>query len=637
MTSIGSLNTLSIKTGMGGLVSGMDIDELVKNLSATGRQKIVKEQQKVQSLEWKQSAYRTVTNALAEFQKSYLDLLSSTNFRSQSFFNTTKATASSNAVSILPTKTAMTGDLTIDYISQLATAQKISGNLPASKTLTGRIPSEASGSLSGNDIDNLLSALEGKSIGLNLDGRLRTITFDSEFVSNVNADKTAQGLEAALQQAADKAFGIAGPGERIINLSLNGDELSFGANGSQLTVQAIGGDIDTLAALGLNNGQSNRLSLYTSLVSTSLATDLDPGVESFKFTINGENFEFDKSKALTDIIREINNNGKAGVTIAYSSVSDTFSITSKVTGSGDNIVIAENEGNLMSALGLAGHNAGNTYGKNAILSVNGQEIVRSDNVFNLDGLSVELNETTGSAIKISVKEDSSVLKEPIEKFIEDYNALIDLISGLISERPDSKYPPLSEEQKAEMTEKQIEQWESKAKVGMLASDPILRKILGDMRIAMGSAGKDGGIRLTDLGITTGDYSDNGKLKIVDESKFLEGLKTKGSQIADMFSTAETGIAQRINSVIEGAVKKTGPEKERGTLIMRAGLEKTTSEKENSISKMIEDTNKRIAALQKRLMGDEQRYWAQFTAMETALSRFNVQSTMLMQFSSNGQY
>lgn len=71
--------------------------------------------------------------------------------------------------------------------------------------------------------------------------------------------------------------------------------------------------------------------------------------------------------------------------------------------------------------------------------------------------------------------------------------------------------------------------------------------------------------------------------------------------------------------------------------MRAGLEKTTSEKENSISKMIEDTNKRIAALQKRLMGDEQRYWAQFTAMETALSRFNVQSTMLMQFSSNGQY
>ena len=233
-----------------------------------------------------------------------------------------------------------------------------------------------------------------------------------------------------------------------------------------------------------------------------------------------------------------------------------------------------------------------------------------------------------------MEEDSSALREPIEKFIEDYNALIDLIGGLVSEKADSKYPPLSEEQKADMTEKQIEQWEAKAKVGTLANDSILRSILSNLRSAMGSAGKEGGLRLADLGITSGDYSANGRLKINDENKFLEALKTKGDQIAQMFNTAETGIAHRINGVIEANIKRSGSENEMGRLIIQAGLEKTTSETQNSITKMIEDANKKIASLQKRLAGEEQRHWARFTAMETALNRLNAQSLMLMNFSSN---
>ncbi|MFA5636747.1 MAG: flagellar cap protein FliD N-terminal domain-containing protein, partial [Anaerovoracaceae bacterium] len=100
MTTISSLSSLTAKTGIGGLVSGMDIDDLVKSLTATSRQKILLQQQKVQKLEWKQTAYRSVTTALSEFQSSYLDVLSSTNFRSTSFFNTVKAASSSPEVSV---------------------------------------------------------------------------------------------------------------------------------------------------------------------------------------------------------------------------------------------------------------------------------------------------------------------------------------------------------------------------------------------------------------------------------------------------------------------------------------------------------------------------------------------------------
>ncbi|MGI6728230.1 MAG: hypothetical protein ACOX4P_06755 [Anaerovoracaceae bacterium] len=50
MSTIDSLSSLSAKTGIGGLVSGMDIDELVKSLTATSRNKVTKQQQKVQKL-----------------------------------------------------------------------------------------------------------------------------------------------------------------------------------------------------------------------------------------------------------------------------------------------------------------------------------------------------------------------------------------------------------------------------------------------------------------------------------------------------------------------------------------------------------------------------------------------------------
>jgi flagellar hook-associated protein 2 len=184
MTTINSLTSLTAKTGIGGLVSGMDIDELVQGLTAASRQKILKQQQTVQKLQWKQQAYRSVIKALSEFQSSYLDVLSPTNFRSASFFNTVKATSSSSAVSVITTPSATAGTITINSIRQLATSQKITGTQPASKALSGTLQSETPGTLTETGIANLASSLAGKSISLNLDGKVRVVTFDSESFRN---------------------------------------------------------------------------------------------------------------------------------------------------------------------------------------------------------------------------------------------------------------------------------------------------------------------------------------------------------------------------------------------------------------------------------------------------------------------
>lgn len=635
MNSISTLNTLSAKTGIGGLMSGMDVDELVKSFTMRSRERILKQQQAVQVLQWKQSAYRTVTKALTEFHSSYLDLLSATNFRSSSLFNAVRASFSSSAINVTPTSSARECTINIDYVSQLAEKQKIRSSEPVSRDLNGIID-ERQNPMSADDISDLISSISGKSFSLTLDGRLKTVSFDSSFIQMAAADPSETGFENAFQAAVDKAFGVRNSEDRKIEASLKNGQLALSADGSLLAIKAVGGDEETLGKLGFTNDQSNRLSLYSSIEKTSLSVKPDD-VETFKFSINSVSFEFEKSKALSDIMKEIEASD-AGVSLTYSSLSDTFILSAKETGAGDNIIIKEEQGNLLFTLGLTPESGAHVeYGKNAVLSVNNKEITRSSNNITIDGVNIELLEkikADDGPTVITLKQDASALLDPIKKFIEDYNCLLDLMNGLVSEKADPKYLPLSEEQKSEMTEKQVEQWEEKAKAGLLRNDPILRNLLFELRSAMMGNAKKGGINLFDLGISTGGYQDYGKLKIDNETKLTDALKTRGSEIAELFTAQESGLANKLNDIIQGAIKRTGPKNQRGTLIDLAGIEASTSDMENSIFDKIKNANKRIEELQARLTAEEARHWRKFTAMEAALQRLDIQGAMLMQFYNN---
>ena len=109
-----------------------------------------------------------------------------------------------------------------------------------------------------------------------------------------------------------------------------------------------------------------------------------------------------------------------------------------------------------------------------MLTVEGQLISRSSNSVNIGGVIIDLLKTSEDPVVITMRNDPTTLMEPIKKFVEDYNTMIDLINGLVKENVYRDFPPLSEAQKEEMSEKQIEKWEEKAKSGVLRGDSILR-------------------------------------------------------------------------------------------------------------------------------------------------------------------
>lgn len=632
-TSSSTLSSLSAKTGMAGLVSGLDTDSLVESLTTANRTKIAKEQQSVTKLGWKQTAYRNVSKALKEFQTKYLDVLSKTNLRSASAYNTTSATASSTKVSVSTTSVASTGNITIDKITQLATSESITSGT-VSDPLTGKMESAGAGVMESTDINNLVSNIQGKSILLNLDGKVKTITFDPTFVAAVQADPTTTGLQSALQSKIDSTFGMKTTTDHLITVSVNNDQLGFSATGSRLTISALNSDTTTLSKLGFTDGQSDKLTTNAALNALPFKNNLDSS-DTFNVTINSVDFSFNKTDSLATVMSKINAS-KAGVTLSYSAISDKFALTAKDTGAGDNITFSQSSGNLMDALGLTtATGATKTAGQNAILTVDGVEITRSSNTIDISGVKVELQDvtTTGeSPIKITTKADITSMKDTIKNFVADYNAMIETMNKLMTDKADSAYPPLTDEQKASMSEAQINSWEAKAKVGLLQNDSILRGITSNMQSLMYSSAVSGGITLNDLGISSAGYDQNGKLKI-DEDQLTTALETKGSQIQELFTTESTGIGNKLNDIINTATKTSGVKGTRGTLIEMAGYESTLSDTENSISDNIKKTNKEITTLKNKLKDQETYYWNKFSALETALSQLNSQSSVLSQFSS----
>ena len=620
-TSSSSLTTLSAKTGIGGLVSGLETEDIVNAMTAGTKAKIEAQQQKLQLLEWKQTAYRSVTTALKDFQSSYLDVLSSSNFRSASLYNTVAASTSSTAISVSTTSAASTGSITINSITQLATSQKYESASGVSQALGGDLTDAITAA--GGEYGDLADSLIGKSFLLTRDGTTRTITLSEENFSSIidGAD-----FGNALQSAVDDAFG---EGLITVSVETSYDTLSFTASGSTLTVAALNDDTDTLTALGMTTGQTDKMSNSTTLENLPFATALGSD-ETFSFTINDVDFTFDRTDSLSTVINRVNSSD-AGVKMAYSSITDKFSLTANTSGSGNNIEVTETSGNLLTAMGLSGGaDTTVTEGLNAKLSVNGMDIIRSSNDLTVDGVKINLLETSDEEIKINLTTDTTELKDKIKSFVEDYNTMIDLINGLLKEDKNSDYAPLTDDQKEEMSDDEIEKWETKAKSGLLRGDSILRGIASNMQTLMYTSAVSGGLSLYDLGIESAGYAENGKLEI-DEDKLEETLANDIAGVQELFTTADTGIATGLNNIIDNAAKTSGAQGYRGSLVEKAGYDSTTSSTQNSIYDSITGVNEYIAKLQDQLETEESRYWSKFTALETALQQLNNQSSMISGF------
>lgn len=276
------------------------------------------------------------------------------------------------------------------------------------------------------------------------------------------------------------------------------------------------------------------------------------------------------------------------------------------------------------------------YGSNSTITISsdGQNFMTyssASSQFTFDGTIINIGDmadfdaagVSDDYITVDTAKDTSGIKDVITNFVNDYNKLLDDLYGETqTSRPKSSgsyYDPLTEEQEEEMSDKEIEKWNENAKKGLLFRDSNVQKFLSDIRSAMTT--RVNGFGLSDMGINlTKAWEDNGKLEI-NEAKLEAAIEAHGDEIAEFF-TSENGLAAKLEKTVDKAVSTKA--KNYGYLSALAGVEGTTSARNNQIFKQIEYIQKVIERLNDKYENEQERYWKKYTALESYMAQAQTQ-------------
>lgn len=425
-----------------------------------------------------------------------------------------------------------------------------------------------------------------------------------------------------------------------------------------------------------------------------IVTD-ENGNAKYALEINGVRInEYTADTTLETIMNDINSNEKAGVKVKYSTTSNQFVFTSTHGGSGGKVEIDNKNGDNLAA-GLFGSvtyekdsqgeliiaverkdesvkldSDGQVLGSDgkpdpdATASVNfikGQDammtalingvsttLTSGTNTFDIDGFKVTANgkfEATqeNEYVTFDAKVDADKIVDAIKSFVEDYNKVLAEINEQYSTQPDhtKDYKPLTDDQKADMTEKQIEEYEAKAKEGLLFGDNDLGGLSNGLRFVF----SDSDLSAIGINVST-DYSEKGKISL-DESKLRSALASDPDAVASAFTdplekkqvtnkdgstswvddTSSGGAMSRLKIQLDKYASTTGSTK--GILIEKAGSQYSPMALlENTLQDKIDSYDDAIDSLTDKLNDKIDYYTSKFSKLEVLISQMNSQSSYL---------
>lgn len=340
-----------------------------------------------------------------------------------------------------------------------------------------------------------------------------------------------------------------------------------------------------------------------------------------------------KDDTIGTLVNKVNSSG-AGVELGFNELTKRFTLESLESGDNSNIDIQDGETKRIFKdyfgvdLYNKGSNAVYVKGQDAEVIVDGIKATSSSNDIEMNGISFTINSKGNVNISSTIDVDATFNK--IKDFVDDYNKLIGTFNKAVTEsRPKSDsysyYEPMTDDEKKGLSEDEIKKYEEQAKKGFLYRSGHLDKFLGNMRENVYKSVDIGGksISLYEIGITTSsDYTSGGKLEI-DEQKLKKALSERSGDVKKLFTDSKNGIAAKMNKDIDDAIGT------KGYLTQKAGIQGTISDKNNDLTKEIEEISKRLSEERQRLYDKENYYFNLFAKMEQAMNQQNSQMGILL--------
>ncbi|MEM1502971.1 flagellar filament capping protein FliD [Domibacillus sp. 8LH] len=606
---------------VGGMASGMDTESIIKDLMKAERIPLDKLKQKKQTLEWQRDQYREMNLLLNDFK----NLTSSTGMKKTQNYRSSGVTTSNESLVTATSSTAASqGSYNISSVSKLASAET---------WVTGKLNETTGETL---DATKALSDVTNNSFAKDFVWTSGKV--ESKTLSSVTGGNTVSlGVTAGSVQAADAVKMSVKVNGVDYNVIAAGD--SFDASKNQAKIDADG---NITFSNSIAAGSTVKVDYISVAQNGEQYADFSITAQTSKGEIE-ENFLISSTDTLNQVVSKVNGSN-AGVSMFFDTATNKVSLMQKETGDFTKDSNGDYTLNTASNLSISGvfaadvlkldNTATVSKGSDAEFVINGLATTRKSNTFDMNGVSITLKGTFDStkAVSLSVSKDTDKVYNNIKDFIDKYNTLIAAISTKTSEERYRSYTPLTDEQREQLSDKQQEQWEEKAKSGLLRRDTTLTGVLSAMRsnfsqVVTNSSTNASYNQLAEIGITTSsNYLEGGKLEI-DETKLKKALAENPEAVEALFiggsgstSVSEQGIIHRLYNTVDKAMDQ---------LKDRAGSAGYTNQK-FAIGRQLTSVDNSITRFGDRLTQVEDRYWKQFTAMEKAMQNANSQSAYLMQ-------
>lgn len=434
-------------------------------------------------------------------------------------------------------------------------------------------------------------------------GRLKPITQQQ---SSFSARLTAFGtLKSALEK-----FQTANTALNDANLFKSTTAVS---NSTDLTVSTTAGAAAGIYKINVTQiAQAQSLRTTTTVTDSKAAQGNDNAQRTLIIKQDGKEkpLEIKLTKDQTSLVemRDAINNANGGVTASIVKLKDDdyqLVLTSSETGVANKMSISVSGDEKLNQFisfnnpDVVGNNVEQIVeAKDAELNVNGIDIVRSSNTVTDAPQGITLNLTKEvKDVTVTVTKSNDKATTAIKSWVDAYNSLVDTIGTL------TKYTSVDPGAEEQSTSN-----------GALLGDSTVRTIQTGIRGQFSSSANDGKFQtLSQMGITQDGTT--GKLKIDDE-KLKKALTDNTVDVQQLLvgDGKETGITTKVASLVKGYLADDGIIDSAQDSI-NATLKKLTKQY-LSVSASIDDT---IA-----------RYQAQFTQLDTMMSKLNNTSSYLSQ-------
>ncbi len=365
---------------------------------------------------------------------------------------------------------------------------------------------------------------------------------------------------------------------------------------------------------------------------TTLEELIGGGWAEKKVKVNGQEFGITKDMKVGEFVECLKS---AGLNANFDEANGRIFLSAKKSGAEGDFDFSQttstNAKKVLTALGLSEDGGGvKIDGRDAKIKLNGATFTSSSNTFSINGLTITAKEkTNGQAVSINTETDYDAIYDKIKSFVKDYTSLINEMSELYNAPANKGYDPLTDDEKEALTDSEVKKWEEKVNESLLRRDSNLGSISSIFREAMLQTYDYDGktYSLSSFGINTLSYFDV-------EQNERYGLHIDGdpddSETSGNSDKLKAAIASNPEAVTNFFTKLA-------TNLYKKVSDYTKSSETRSFGSFYDDKKMKsdITTLEKKVSdwdayvkSIEDRYYKQFSKMESAMTKLNSQQSYI---------